>query len=452
MKTLPIILFLLYLSSNLLRIVKDSTIAVYFSPSFIPYISILEFLLILPLISLFKYLYSKISIDQVFILIIGIFALILTVFLMFYKIISPINNHLSFLSIYNLKGLHFLLHNLHYILLFILVEIWPLIIVNILFWQLVNSRATLSQAQKKYPFINMIGQINIVFSALIAIITIQYGADILSIVGFKNTLSGISTQRILIVVISTLIVVLTLHTRYLKKVPLVSNNKLMPTLANKENIFTMIKGNFQNKFLSSITIYTFIYFYAICILDVFLLYLTKDIFTNIQEFSYLQALIMLLFGILIIFFSFFSKKLLTNKNWQNYVIITPFLLTLSGSMLFAFCVFLNLINVEVTHSIKFSLLLICILIKDFTKATKYTIFDMAKEMSFINKSYKIKTSGKAFIEMFGAQFGKLSFAITGLLILFVTLFLLIVYRICIDFKRKSEKTVEQIDKIELFHL
>jgi len=112
-------------------------------------------------------------------------------------------------------------------------------------------------------------------------------------------------------------------------------------------------------------------------------------------------------GVSCVTFMVIGSNILRRFSWLTSALITPYMLTCTGVIFFAFVIFAKDINFlgDWFHPIYFAVIIGAVQ-NILSKSTKYSLFDSTKEMAYIPLSLELRTKGKAAAEVIGLKFGK----------------------------------------------
>lgn len=105
-----------------------------------------------------------------------------------------------------------------------------------------------------------------------------------------------------------------------------------------------------------------------------------------------------------------GSNILRRVSWTVAALITPVMILITGLLFFGFIVFDSSIGLTMAAFIGTSPLIMSVQVgmvqNVLSKATKYSLFDSTKEMSYIPLDDELKSKGKAAVDVVGGRFGK----------------------------------------------
>jgi len=111
-----------------------------------------------------------------------------------------------------------------------------------------------------------------------------------------------------------------------------------------------------------------------------------------------------------IVFMLVGSNILRRVSWTVAALITPVMILITGILFFTFIVFSDTVGMWVAMFFGTGPLAMAVLVgmvqNVLSKATKYSLFDSTKEMSYIPLDDELKSKGKAAVDVVGGRFGK----------------------------------------------
>lgn len=115
-------------------------------------------------------------------------------------------------------------------------------------------------------------------------------------------------------------------------------------------------------------------------------------------------------GVAAIIFMLIGANILRRVKWGTAAMFTPVMILITGCAFFSFIVFDQSIGMHTAAFFGTGPLAMAILVgaiqNVLSKATKYSLFDSTKEMSYIPLDDEMKSKGKAAVDVVGGRFGK----------------------------------------------
>lgn len=209
------------------------------------------------------------------------------------------------------------------------------------------------------------------------------------------------------------------------------------TLSLKESLNMIL----QSKYILRITLMVMCYGLAINILEGPWKAQIRKVYPDYIHYIDFMGKFNIMLGIGAILFAFVGNWLFQRYSWIFAALFTPVIVGVTGSMFFILLVFGEQLNEHVLIiDSAFAAVFIGACQNLISKASKYTIFDAAKEVTYIPLSVELKSKGKAAAEVVGYKFGKSmgAFLQSGIFVFFpflhfedISFYLMIVFVIVI---------------------
>ena len=255
-------------------------------------------------------------------------------------VVSPLSENL----ILKLKYILILLmRQLPSILFYAMAELWGIMLMLLIFWQLVEQISTKSEIKITFPIYAIFGQIGIILAGLINIIVSSNESLLIQQKWLK--------VLVIVTVLSGIIICICMKilTKYYclvnyNKIIEENNIKLKYKKINKFSIFQNFKYIFASKYIFLIVLLIFCYNFAINISD-FMWKKYLELYSNNSSVKYIlyQGKIQILTSISILFFALIFYFLIFNKKKLHHTsIITVIIVGITGGILltpaFMYCV------------------------------------------------------------------------------------------------------------------
>ena len=420
---LVLIFFFICFNYNVLRAAKDS-LSVTAPSSGAEVIPFMKVWVILPMALLmtvfFTRLANKFKTEKVFYIMMSLF---LGFFVIFSTILFPLRDYLhphqfadKLESIFplGLKGFIALIRNWTYTLFYVMAELWGTTIMTVLFWGFANEILNVKTAKRFYVLILIGGNLSAICAGAAA-------TTMSSLAGKWTAMTTTDPWQYSllllsgIVIISSLIVIVIfrwLHKNILQN-PRFKNHVTYDTEKTGEKM--SLRKNFaylaKSKYLLCIA--TIVLTYNICINLTEVTW--KDQLLHIcpepnDYYSYMGKVTMWV-GIAATTIALISGIIIRKLSWTFNAMIPPLLLLITGVGFFSFLIFKDShVGIGIAAfmgSTPAVLGVLCGSIQQcVSRASKYTIFDATKELTFIPLSKESKLKGKAAIDGVGSRLGK----------------------------------------------
>jgi AAA family ATP:ADP antiporter len=422
---LPLIamFFLICFNYNILRAAKDSLVVT--APSagaeIIPFIKVWVIVpMALVMTFLFTRLANRYTIDKIFYIMIGIF---LGFFVLFSTVLFPLSSQLhphlfadkleGMLPI-GFKGFIALIRNWTYTTFYVMAELWSTTIMSVLFWGLANEILNVKTAKRFYVLILIGGNISAICAGGAATFISRLAGRWMETPAsdpWQYSLTLISG----LVVIGGLLIT-TIFRWFHKNILQNPNYKHQVTYdttksATKIGLRTTFKYLAKSKYLLCIA--TIVLTYNICINLTEVTW--KDQLLHIcpqpNEFNGYMGQVTMWVGIVATMIALVMSFTVRKLSWTLNAMVPPMLLLITGVGFFSFLLFKDSdVGLAISAFVGTAPLSLGILFGSFqqvfSRASKYTIFDATKELSFVPLTRESKLKGKAVIDGVGSRLGK----------------------------------------------
>lgn len=416
---LTLLMFCILGIQNLIRAMKDSVINTMIATETI---SFLKFWGVLPSAILIAMLYVKlVSImkgEKIFYLIMSSF---LAFFVIFAFILFPNYEylHLDPAVANNLVDAHphfkwfiLLLSNWSFSLFYIIAELWPNAIFGLLFWQFVNKITTIDESKRFYPIFGLLGQTGLVLSGQFLSYLPDIDLFISNLFGLEMNHDVLSLQ--LVVCVTTILGCIALWAFWIinHRVLDIATAENMQFQVKKKHMTLLesIKMVVNSRYIRLIAILLISYGIAINLVEGPWKAQARKIYPNLTDFAAFTGSYLTKTGILTIILVVVCSNLVRKVGWFSAAIITPVILFLTGMLFFTVSNFdyiaTIMLFVFMMHDPAFLAITVGAIQNAVSKASKYTLFDSTKEMSYVPLDTDLKTKGKAAADMVGTKLGK----------------------------------------------
>jgi AAA family ATP:ADP antiporter len=434
-----IIFFLISFNYNLLRVAKETMVvtAPQSGAEAIPFIKVWVMLpMAFLLTSIFSKLSNRFGREKVFY---GMLSVFLGFFFIFTFFLYPLRNVLhpnifaEKLQLFlpeGLSGFVSIIRNWSFTCFYAMSELWGALVLTVLFWGFANDVTSVKEAKRFYVLFGVGANIAGIFAGQAAILlssntynpNIPFGTS-----AWEQTILYLNSTVIFI----GLAVMLIYH--YLNKKILADELPENVKKAKSATPFKMsLKGSFsyiaKSKYLICIALIVIGYNIAINLVEVVWKNQVKILYSNPSDYSIYMGHVTSIIGIIATITSIFiSGTFLRKFSWSFNALLPPLIILVT-----AFCFFSFLIldskttgmiasffgSTPLILSVLFGAIQNCV-----ARASKFTLFDATKEISFIPLSQECKLKGKSAIDGVGSRIGKSGGSIIhqGLLLSFASL-------------------------------
>jgi ATP:ADP antiporter, AAA family len=422
---LPLILmfFFICFNYNLLRAAKDSLVVT--APSagaeIIPFIKVWVIVpMALAMTFLFTRLANRYTIEKIFYIMMGIF---LGFFVLFSSVLFPLRDHLhphlfadrmeAILPL-GLKGFIALIRNWTYTTFYVMAELWSTTIMSVLFWGLANEILNVKTAKRFYVLILIGGNVSAICAGGAATFISRLAGRWMGPIATDPWQYSLLLISGLVVVGGILIIAIFrwFHQNILQN-PQYKQQITYDTTqsATKIGLRTTFKYLAKSKYLLCIA--TIVLTYNICINLTEVTW--KDQLLHIcplpNDFNAYMGQVTMWVGIAATIMALIMSFTVRKLAWTLNAMVPPVLLLITGAGFFSFLLFKDsTAGMAIAAFLGSAPLSLGILFGSFqqviSRASKYTIFDATKELSFVPLSRESKLKGKAVIDGVGSRLGK----------------------------------------------
>lgn len=416
---ITVMMFCILFNQNLIRAEKDTLVISHVGPEALSY---LKFWGVLPASILMTVIYvrliNSLRAEKVFYLILGSF---LAFFALFAFVIIP-NQEMLFaseetvntwvISFPHLKWFIKLAGKWGFAIFYIVAELWPNVVLALLFWQFVNKVTDVEQSRRFYPVFAFFSQTGLIISGEFLTYLPKVSSSFISCFNLNSPRNIISVQILLtIAIILGGIAILCFWLLNHPKLNICSTQDLQfQQKKQKLSLKDSIKMVLSSKYIGLIATLLICYGLVINLVEgpwkakANLAYPDPDDFTAFVG-SYLSKT-----GVFTILFVVFSSNIIRRLGWFAGAIITPLFVLITGALFFFITEFNMFKNFAGIIAIGGDPLLLAVTIgawqNVFSKSSKYTFFDATKEMSYVPLDDELKTKGKAAADVIATKFGK----------------------------------------------
>ena len=426
---MALLMFLILLSYNIVRTIKDGLIMTKIAPEVISFIKIwVEMPAGIMIVLLYSYLCNKMSTEQVFRIIVSSFLFLFALFV-YYVYPNQAAFHpdpelvMQYTKLYpHLQWFIRLWGQWTYVIFYVLGELWPVVIFSLLFWQLANKITKTEEAKRFYSFFSFFGQSNLLISGSI-IMYFTSKDHILSNYFFDiEDHTEVMIKSLMPVVLISGVLSLLLH-RFIENKIIKNPVHFQPKQKTDKlelGIIESMKIILRSKYLWMICILLISYAVSVNLIEGLWFSKVKNYYHTTEKFVNYQGRVLFWTGVATMIFSIIGSSIMRYLGWFWGAILTPAVILIVGTIFFIFC-----LMEDQLHDLLYALTLttpaaIIVFIGGLQnvlgKGTKYSLFDASKEMLYIPLNDELKTKGKAAVDIIGTKIGKSSGAITQLII------------------------------------
>lgn len=304
-------------------------------------------------------------------------------------------------------------------LFYVLAEIWGSAILSLSFWQFANQTCKTSEAKRFYAFFGLVAQLAMIATGGLG----KYFSDIRDSVPEGVDPWGVSLNWLMgMVVVAGLLCMFTY--RWVYKNVLTDkrfyDKPHLPGVVSgesekkggkkkKPSLTESFKIIFSSPYLGLIALLVIAYGVSINLLEGTWKAQLKLKYPQENDYNTFMSTFTIYTGIAAMIMLMVGSNLLRLLRWVTVAMVTPLAILLGGITFFTFYLFrAQLTDVLAnfgTDPISMAVLMGAGIVV-VTKATKYALFDLTKEMAYIPLDEDMKVKGKAVVDVVGGRFGK----------------------------------------------
>jgi AAA family ATP:ADP antiporter len=416
--SMSLLMFFILFSQNIVRSLKDSLVVTKMGAEVINFIKVFGEM---PFGILFVLFYSKLcnitTTEKAFRIIVFGFVSFFTIFVF---VIYP-NTHFFhpsdelvnyYISNYpHAKWPIIMLSKWSYVLIYIMGELWPVIVFSLLFWQLANKITKPEDATRFYSYYCLFGQSNLLISGSVIVYFSSHKHFLLPLFGHLTDQTEITLKSCMTLVIFSCAMILYLH-RYVEK--LVDKENIKNNIVVKKTLTLSVKDSMimvlKSPYLIKISLLIICYGTAINLIEGLWMSKIGELYKTTDAFARYQGRVLFWLGVVALGLAFFGSILIRKLGWYATAIISPCCTLFAGGAFFALVNSEQYLNDAFIAVGLFSPLVAITffggLQNVISKGAKYSLFDATKEMAYIPLSDEEKTKGKAAVDVVGTKIGK----------------------------------------------
>ncbi|MDX1917073.1 MAG: Npt1/Npt2 family nucleotide transporter [Rickettsiaceae bacterium] len=401
-----------------LRAVKDSLIV---SNVGAESISFLKLWFVLPAAIIFTLFYlnlsNKYTIDKVFYIITTGFLLFFLVFTLYIlpnkNLLHPPTENIEKLVAYypNFKWFLKIAGHWTFAIMYILSELWSVVVINLMFWQFANNVVDASKAKRFYPIFGVVGNFGLIIAGnnLIYFAKVEEAPTFLSGLGLYalqfNEDIGIKLAILSVIFSGVLMLLLMLYLNITVLKDTNIDNKITK-IKTKLSLADSLKLVLSSSYVGYITALIICYGLAINILEGPWKASIKEYYKTQEDYMAFMGVFNVFMGISCVLFMIIGSNILRIFSWTTSALFTPVVIGITGVAFFIFVIISRLGSDFLWFHPLFGAILAGAIQNILSKSSKYSLFDSTKEMAYIPLPPELKTKGKAAAEVIGAKFGK----------------------------------------------
>jgi AAA family ATP:ADP antiporter len=442
-KLLPLLgmFFLLAFNYNVLRNMKDTLVitAPDSGAEVIPFIKVwVMFPMAILLTILFARLSSRLSRENVFYSVIGLFLLFFGLFtFVFYPHRDSIHfdsgaNWLSTVLPAGASGFICMVRYWSFSIFYAMSELWGNIVLFVLFWGFANQITKVEEAKRFYAIIALganiagvcAGQMSIYIGSLEFNPNLPFGTN-----SWEQSMT-LLTSMVLISGLGALALFRWVNTNVLTDPKFYDQAHHEETKNNRSQMGMResIKGLINSRYLRNIAAIVICYNLVINLVEVVWKHQVRALYPDPNDFNIYMNEVTTWTGVLSTFIAVFaSGNLIRKLGWTFTAVLTPVVLLVTSIGFFSFLFFQESWSLWTETFFSMTPLAIVVLFGSIqnvlSRSAKYSLFDSTKELAFVPLSPSEKLKGKAIIDGIIIRLGKSGGSLIhqSLLLVFTTL-------------------------------
>ncbi len=420
-KLLPMLLifFCVVCNYTIVRDTKDSLVVPQMGAEAIPFLKVGG---VLSAATLFMILYAKLtttfskktvfySVIIPFLIFFGAFAFVLYPLRHYVQPTTSADALANFLpDVPGFKAIVAIYSNWTYALFYILAELWGSAVLSLMFWAFANDIMKVSEAKRFYTILGFGANISLIFAGGM----IKRFSQIRANLPPEVDAWGMSLNYMMTAFVIVGVVLLATYW-WINRYVLTDTRFYNPEeVKKKKKKAKMTMGEsfkllFSSKYLGCIAILVIGYGISINLVEVTWKNQVKEQYPNPNDYSAFMGGFSQFTGIATMTMFAAGGWIIRRFGWGKAALFTPIVLLVTGFAFFSFIIFDSaLAAVSVIFSTTPLMLSVIFGAAQniASKATKYSLFDPTKEMSYIPLDENSRFRGKAAIDVVGARLGK----------------------------------------------
>lgn len=415
-----LIFFLICFNYSILRAAKDSLIvtAPQSGAEALPFLKVWA---ILPAALFFTFIFTRLSNwlsrERVYYTLMSIFLGFFFIFTLFlYPYRETLHPHeladkLQAALPQGFSGMIAIFRNWTYTLFYIMSEMWSTMIMTVLFWGFANEVTSVRDAKRYYAILGLGANLATILSGRLSsvISSHQYNANLpFGSDGWGQALFMLNGVIILAGLLSMGLF------KWLQVKGLGYGSIKRSKADEHKKIEMGIRRNFKylakSKYLICIAVVVLMFNISLTLIEVVWKDQVKQLYPNPNDFNTYMCNVMTWIGVVATAGAFVSGSIMRRFSWTFSALIPPVVFLVTGVGFFSFFLFQNTTLASLALLIGSTPLAVGVFFGSLqnilARASKYTLFDATKELSFIPLSKESRMKGKAAIDGFGSRLGK----------------------------------------------
>lgn len=423
-KVIPMLLifFLVCFNYSVLRNVKDSLVVTAAGAEVIPYIKLWA---ILPMAVISTYIFTKLSnrfCQETMFYIIMVFFLV--VFSLFGFVLYPLRDSIHFNQAAEVianylpggcRGFIMMCRDWSFTLFYVIAELWGSLVLFVLVWGFANEVTKIHEARRFYGVYSIAANIAAIMAGYVGTV-MSTSSQVSTFLPFgKDAWEQSLACLIAVVVLSGLIAIASF--RWMNQNVLIGpeydevraarvNFEKKKKLSLKESFLHLS----NSKYLICIAILVVGYNLTINLVEVVWKDQLRIVYASAADYNTFSSTVTMLMGTLATLTAIIMPFIIDRFGWTKIALITPLIMLITSMGFFGMMFYGDSMSTFLYTALGTTPIAIAVFFgaaqNCLTKAAKYSVFDMTKEMAFIPLSHECKLKGKAAIDGVGSRLGK----------------------------------------------
>ncbi len=416
-----IIAFLVCFNYSILRNMKDAVVVTASGAQVIPFIKVWA---LLPMAILLTYTFTKLTNyysqeKVIYIMISGFLAFYALYIFVLFPLRDILHPHALADSLEKslpsgFTGLISMFRYWIFTCFYVMVELWGTIVLSVIFWGFVNEITKLTEARRFYAVLSIVANIAAVIAGQLANY-FSYSEYISSASVKVDNWEEIQFALILVIIVSG---IFTMATFFWMNRTVLTDSSFDALHLSKKEMRVKKKASMRDsfsflsnsKYLIYIAVLVISYNLVINLVEVLWKDNLRTLYSSTKDFNTYMNNLTSLAGVFSTIIAFFLAGIIKRVGWTKTALITPIIMFVTSVGFFFFLFTQNYIadftmllfgTTPLVIVVFFGGLQNCL-----SKATKYSVFDVTKEMAFIPLPHDVKLKGKAAIDGVLSRLGK----------------------------------------------
>jgi len=324
------------------------------------------------------------------------------------------------------KTLFYVYGSWSYAVFYVLSELWGSVVLSLLFWQFANEIVRMKEAKRFYSMFGMIANFSLILSGY----TVHYFSDIREHVAPGVDPWGVTLNYLMGAIVLSGIITMGIY-RWINVKIMTDKRYYDPEevkgpkkVKSKMSLLDSFKLLIRSKHLGFIALLVICYGISQNVIEGVWKGQIKEVFTSENEYNAFMGRFSMVTGAITICFMLIGTNVVRVFGWLVSALLTPFLILITGMLFFTFVSFKQEVSGWTMAALAMSPTMLAVWLgfgqNVLCKATKYSLFDPTKEMSYIPLDQESKVKGKAAVDVVGARLGKSGGSIVQQFFLFAT--------------------------------